>query len=39
MGNSNNGKKCYYEIDGNGVALMTIDSPPMKRGSPPLFLY
>ncbi len=34
MGNSNNEKKCYYEIEGNGVALLTIDNPPMNALSP-----
>lgn len=34
MVNSNNGKKCYYEIDEKGVALMTIDNPPMNALSP-----
>ncbi|MFW5770213.1 MAG: enoyl-CoA hydratase/isomerase family protein [Spirochaetota bacterium] len=34
MDNSNNGKKCYYETDDNGVALMTIDNPPMNALSP-----
>ncbi len=36
MANSNEGKKCYYSVEDNGVAIMTIDNPPMNALSAPV---
>lgn len=36
MANSKDGKKCYYEVADNGVAVMTIDNPPMNALSAPV---